>query len=180
MNPVPEFAEALERRPSEASSVELPSARAEPSNGETFYNANSGALSSSLKRVSSSGTETSNGSGTEWFEAADYESDSFGHSSAGHLPDLGEEDADEDGDANDDDSNRSLVILVIQGPSGGHEQAAVVKLLLHEVGEGCMSSIEGRALVLRIFTEVRFLQSYCLGTFLLTVIKEYKVAWHIA
>jgi hypothetical protein len=133
---------------------------------DVFYNASSGALSTSLKRVSSSGTETSNGSGTEWFEAADYDSDSVGHSSAGQQ--LGELDDGDDDGGNDDDisgQGRRFVLLLLEGTQRGtgngpgSGQVAALQLLVQEVADGHKTSLEGSGLNLRVFSEVSIVMS---------------------
>jgi hypothetical protein len=66
-----------------------------------------------------------------------------------------------------------LAIMILEGSSsqgsqvdgvGGAErspgQATLVRLLMQEADEGCASSLEGRGLVLRIFTEVPCLLGY--------------------
>ncbi len=109
---LPDIAELDTPKSADASSHGSPSASSALSHqdsGDTFYNASSGAFSGALHRVSSSGTDTSGGSGTEWFEAADYDSDTFGTASSAGAP------LDVNGAVDDEKKGTQVALLLIQG-----------------------------------------------------------------
>lgn len=135
--------------------------------GDLFYNASSGAFSGSLHRVSSSGTDTSAGSGTEWFEAVDYDSDAFGTASSSGLS------LEANGGAQEEEEKGmklALLLLegiskdhgVLQGPQPGSDSSreslrAEVSLQVHE-NDGM--SLTGMGVHLRLFTQVLFFMSF--------------------
>ena len=137
---LPDIAELDTPKSANASSHGSPSASSalsQQDSGDTFYNASSGAFSRALHRVSSSGTDTSNGSGTEWFEAADYDSDTFGTASSAGTP------LDVNG-ADDEKKGRQVALLLVQGVDQNHNflqgPHAAVRQAMRASEQGCPST----------------------------------------
>lgn len=160
---LPDIAELDAPTSANASSHGSPSASSalsQQDSGDTFYNASSGAISGTLHRVSSSGTDTSGGSGTEWFEAADYDSDTFGTASSAGTP------LDVNGAVEDETKGRQMALLLVQGvdqdrnflqvPHAGSDSShaglrAGVSLHMREHGG---TSLTSTGVHVRLFTQV--------------------------
>jgi hypothetical protein len=172
----PEVAEEMTPKSTGASSSGSPSfspALSQRDSGDTFFNASSGSLSQSLHRVSSSGTEVSAGSGTEWFEAPDYDSDTFGTASSAGVP------LDVNGGREDERDIKKLALLLVQGldeessvlqmprPNLGSSQAGLrAGVTLQMRGQNSMS-LTCTGVLVRLFTQVRSdsrLHTVILGT----------------